>query len=89
MARPDERRLLRFFFQLHGTYRRKDRIYKEDTFYGKGKPLAEATAQELREEVEERKSENPLAYKENRLVYELSESELTNVGAGKNNKKIN
>ena len=29
--------------QLHGTYRRKDRIYTEDTYYGTGKKLSEAT----------------------------------------------
>ena len=29
--------------QLHGTYRRKDRIYTEDIFYGTGKKLSEAT----------------------------------------------
>ena len=29
--------------QLHGTYRRKDRIYTEDIYYGQGKKLSEAT----------------------------------------------
>ena len=29
--------------QLHGTYRRKDRLYREDTFYGTGKKLSEAS----------------------------------------------
>lgn len=76
--------------QLHGTYRRKDRIYKEDIFYGKGKPLSEATAEELKEDMEERQSENPLAYRENELVYKLSDAELAEVRASrKNNKKIN
>lgn len=75
---------------MHGTYRRKDRIYKEDVFYGKGKPLSEASPEELKEDMEERQSENPLAYRENELVYKLSESELTDVAATrKNNKKIN
>lgn len=38
----------------------------------------------------ERLSENPLAYRENKLMYDLSDSELKDVaGPGKDNKKIN
>jgi hypothetical protein len=35
------------FCQLHGTYRQKDRIYHEDIFFGRGKALDEATADEF------------------------------------------
>ncbi len=34
-------------FQWHGTYRQKDRIYHEDVFFGRGKALDEATAEEF------------------------------------------
>jgi len=56
---------------LHGTYRRKDRIYREDIFYGQGKDLKEASVEELKEEMEERESENPLAYSGNTNLYSL------------------
>lgn len=75
---------------MHGTVRRKDRIYREDIFSPQGKPLTEATEEELKEEVMERLSENPLAFRENKLVYNLDESELKEiVRSGKDNKKIN
>jgi hypothetical protein len=35
------------YFQLHGTYRQKDRIYHEDIFFGRGKALDEATTEEF------------------------------------------
>ena len=63
-------------FQLHGTYRRKDRIYHEDTFYGQGKSISEATEEELKQDITERVSENPLAYSGNKLHYELTEDEI-------------
>ncbi|KAI4459767.1 sterol desaturase [Holotrichia oblita] len=65
-----------FIYQLHGTYRRKDRVYTEDTFYGKGKQLTEVTAEELKADIEERKSENPKAYRGDKLVYILSDKDL-------------
>lgn len=80
----------RFYFQLHGTYRRKDRIYTENTFFGKGKALSEATETELKADVEERLSENPIAYRENKLVYKLTDKELKSAEKnGKKNKKNN
>ncbi|XP_054268752.1 uncharacterized protein LOC128990419 isoform X2 [Macrosteles quadrilineatus] len=48
---------------LHDTYRRRDRIYKEDIFYGRGKPIAEATSKEIEEEVKSRESENINAHR--------------------------
>ena len=48
--------------QIHGTYRRKDRIYREDIYYGKGKELERCTTEELSEEMQERASENAAAY---------------------------
>ena len=64
------------YLQLHGTYRRKDRIYHEDTFYGQGKSLSEATEQELQKDLSERVSENPLAYSGNKLHFELTDAEI-------------
>lgn len=63
-------------FQLYGTYRRKDRIYRENLFYGQGKALSEVTAEEMAEELEERNSENPLAYTTNVMPYELDATEI-------------
>lgn len=65
-----------YFFQIHGTYRQKNRIYKEDTFYGKGKLITEASEKELEEDLAERRSENPLAYRSNKLEFELEEKDL-------------
>ncbi|XP_018321877.1 delta(7)-sterol 5(6)-desaturase erg31-like [Agrilus planipennis] len=53
--------------KIHGTYRRKDMIYNEDNF--DGKPICEATEEELKNELEERMSENPAAHRgENYLL---------------------
>ena len=71
---PDATQIL--LFQLHGTYRRKDRIYHEDTFYGQGISISEATEEELKQDITERVSENPLAYSGNKLHYELTEDEI-------------
>lgn len=62
--------------QIYGTYRRKDRIYREDLFYGQGKALSEVTPEEMAEELEERNSENPLAYTTNVMPYELDETDI-------------
>ncbi|KAF7286217.1 hypothetical protein GWI33_006905 [Rhynchophorus ferrugineus] len=64
-----------FWDKLHGTYRRSDRIYREDTFYGKGKSIETISAEELKEELEERASENPLAHRDAR-EYKLSKNKL-------------
>ena len=64
------------FFQLHGTYRQKDRIYREDIFFGKGKSINEASKEELDHDISERISENPLAYTGNKLHFELTEEDI-------------
>ena len=61
---------------MHGTYRQKDRIYTEDIFYGQGKPINEATQEELMKDVAERKSENPMAYRNNEMEFMLNEDDL-------------
>lgn len=64
------------FFQIHGTSRKKDRVYTEDIFYGKGKALNEVPPEVLANDIAERKSENPLAYRNNQNVNELTEKDL-------------
>lgn len=61
--------------QLHGTYRRKDRVYGEDIFYGKGLALDEVSKEVLAKDIAERNSENPLAYKGNVNVNVLANAE--------------
>jgi lathosterol oxidase len=65
-----------YWDKLHGTYRRKDRVYTEDIFYGKGKRIDEVSVEELKADLEERESENPLAYRDNKMEFKLSDSEL-------------
>jgi lathosterol oxidase len=67
---------IEYWDKLHGTYRRKDRIYHEDTFYGQGKSISDATEDELKQDITERVSENPLAYSGNKLHFELTEDEI-------------
>lgn len=55
--------------RIHGTLRQKDKIYREDIFYGKGKDLTEATSEELALDSQERQDENPLAYQDNKNKY--------------------
>lgn len=49
--------------KIHGTYRQKSKVYREDIFYGKGKDITECTKNELRNDLSERESENILAYR--------------------------
>lgn len=67
--------------------RAKDRIYREDVFYGRGKKLSEATEQEIDIDIKERESENPLAYRsgKNVYIYSISENELDRVAAWEKN----
>ncbi|KAK3922518.1 putative Delta(7)-sterol 5(6)-desaturase [Frankliniella fusca] len=65
--------------KLHGTYRRKDRVYTEDTFYGRGKALTDATQEELAQDLKERISENPRAYRNDNMEFALSEEEVKNM----------
>jgi len=55
--------------QIHGTVRQKDKIYREDIFWGKGKDIADSTREELEADIGERKDENPLAYDSNKNKY--------------------
>merc|ERR1711976_651622 len=55
--------------KIHGTYRQKDRIYREDIFWGKGKDVTEASHEELAADLNEREDENPLAYSDNKNKY--------------------
>lgn len=59
--------------QIHGTYRKKDRIYREYLFSGKGKAITEATKEELLEEIEEREAENVKAYRKTGYEKEFAE----------------
>jgi lathosterol oxidase len=54
---------------LHGTLRQKDKIYREDIFYGAGKDISQATKEELQADERERFDENPLAYQQNKNKY--------------------
>ncbi|XP_066262947.1 uncharacterized protein [Euwallacea similis] len=63
-----------YWDKLHGTYRRKDRIYNEDIYYGTGKSLESASEEELRTDIEERDLENPLAYR-TEMPYKFSQQE--------------
>jgi len=54
---------IEFWDKLHGTYRQKDKVYREDIFFGKGKNLNDCSKEELKEDLKERESENPLAYR--------------------------
>ncbi|XP_058453028.1 uncharacterized protein LOC131431370 [Malaya genurostris] len=62
---------------LHGTYRRKDRVYSEDIFFGKGKSFDQVSKEQLLVDLAERKTENPKAYRENVNEYEVSDLEIT------------
>jgi len=55
--------------KIHGTMRQKNRIYREDTFYGTGKDISEASRDELHEDSLQRRDENPLAYQDNKNKY--------------------
>ena len=72
----DRMSLYSVLLQLHGTYRQKDRIYREDIFYGFGKKLDEANFDEIEKDIAERQSENPLAYTNNKLDFELTDKDL-------------
>lgn len=67
---------IEYWDKLHGTFRQKDRIYREDIFYGFGKKLDEADQEEIAKDIQERQSENPLAYQNNTRDYELTDSDL-------------
>lgn len=55
--------------RLHGTLRQKDKIYREDIFWGKGKDIKEASPEERDADIGERMDENPLAYSDGRNKY--------------------
>ncbi|XP_048517537.1 delta(7)-sterol 5(6)-desaturase erg32 [Dendroctonus ponderosae] len=64
-----------YWDKLHGTYRRKDRIYNEELFYGTGKSVDTASSNELKTDLEERMLENPLAYRAE-MPYKLTKKEI-------------
>ncbi|KAF4532383.1 hypothetical protein B566_EDAN004464 [Ephemera danica] len=64
------------YFHIHGTYRKKDRLYREDLYYGQGKAITEASAEELAADIRERQSENPRAYRSDKLEFALTEHDL-------------
>lgn len=72
---------------MHGTYRRKDRVYREDIYYGSGKAFTQTTAEELKTDMEERLSENPLAYRENKLEFKLTDSDIKKISKRKQQSK--
>ncbi|XKL68970.1 hypothetical protein PGB90_006739 [Kerria lacca] len=51
--------------KLHNTYRKPDRVYNENIFYGKGKPIDEINQEELENEIMERKTESITAHDDN------------------------
>jgi len=55
--------------RIHGTMRQKNKIYREDIFYGQGKDISKATREELAADETERFDENPLAYQNNKNKY--------------------
>jgi len=57
---------IEFWDTLHGTVRQKDKIYREDIFWGKGKDVSEATSDEIEADKNQREDENPLAYSNNK-----------------------
>lgn len=59
-------------------------MYTEDIFYGKGKGIDEVSSEELKADLAERESENPLAYRQNKSEYKLSKSELKSAKRRKN-----
>lgn len=59
--------------QIHGTHRKPDRIYREYLYTGQGKPLSEATREELVQEVEERETEGMNSYKETGAEMQFSQ----------------
>jgi len=67
---------IEYWDHLHGTYRKKDRIYNENLFYGQGKSLTEASEAEIAVEVAERESENPLAFNSNEHEFSLKTEHL-------------
>ncbi|XP_060524449.1 lathosterol oxidase-like [Cylas formicarius] len=64
--------------KIHGTYRRKDRVYTEEIFYGVGKSIQDVTNEELKADLEERNSENPLAYR-GEMEFKLSHNEIRHI----------
>jgi len=60
---------IEYWDTLHGTVRQKDKIYREDIFWGKGKDVNDATSDEIEADKSQREDENPLAYSNNKNKY--------------------
>jgi hypothetical protein len=65
-----------YVYKIHGTYSRRDRIYREDIFYGCGKALQGKNEEGIKSEIQERESENPLVYRNNEMVYKITDRDL-------------
>lgn len=63
----------------HGTYRRKDRVYSEDIFGGKGKSFEQVSEKELLKDLDERKTENPNAYRDDVNEYAIQDTEVSQI----------
>lgn len=70
---------IEFWDHLHGTARRKDRVYHEGIFGGVGKSLTDATTAEIERDLVERRDENPLAYQQNKMAFELTEEDIVKI----------
>lgn len=68
-----------FWDKLHNTYRRKERVYNEDIYFGKGKALGEVSEEILNVDLKERESENPLAYRSDTNENRISKDELSSM----------
>ncbi|KAJ1521425.1 hypothetical protein ONE63_003097 [Megalurothrips usitatus] len=65
--------------KIHGTYRRKDRLYTEDTYYGVGKALDQASREEVAQDLQERSLENPKAYRNDNMEFAMSAEEVESI----------
>ncbi|RZF43462.1 hypothetical protein LSTR_LSTR001723 [Laodelphax striatellus] len=64
-----------YWDMLHGTTRRSDRIYNENIYNGFGKPLVDASENEINNAEKEMASENHLAHRKNKLL-QVSHNQL-------------
>ncbi|GAB0097319.1 delta(7)-sterol 5(6)-desaturase erg32 [Sergentomyia squamirostris] len=71
---------IKYWDTLHGTARRKDRVYTEDIFYGVGKSFEDVPEDILLNDLRERESENPLAYRDNQNEYVITDKDVVKKG---------
>lgn len=58
-----------YWDMIHDTYRKPDRVYNENIYYGRGKSITEISKEELQRELNERLTETKTAYNENNNPY--------------------